>query len=187
MEFLDNVDASDNEPTDIIIIPPDVDCLTDEENVDDNTIVINDDINVLRSDICGTFEVLNHNFEMAGHSNVDLQPPENPNKKKKVDNIKQNYTPIWKSRANPEYSSFPENVEKENTKKLIETYEGIDPLKYFSLFFDDTELQLIIDFSMKYAQDQNRHDFFIQKSELLKFFGIMILTGYHTLPQMDCY
>jgi DNA excision repair protein ERCC-6 len=40
---------------------------------------------------------------------------------------------------------------------------------------------------MKYAKDQNRHDFFIEKSELLKFLGIMILTGYHTLPQMDCY
>lgn len=40
---------------------------------------------------------------------------------------------------------------------------------------------------MKYAQDQNRHDFFLQKSELLKFLGIMILTGYHTLPQMDHY
>jgi len=40
---------------------------------------------------------------------------------------------------------------------------------------------------VKYAQDQNRHDFFLQKSELLKFIGIMILTGYHTLPQMDHY
>lgn len=83
LEFLDNVDVSDDEPTDIIIIPPDVNCLTDEENVDDNAIVINDDTNVLSSDICGTFEVLNHNFEMAGTSNVDSQPPENPSKKKK--------------------------------------------------------------------------------------------------------
>lgn len=63
LEYLDNVDVS-YEPTDIIIIPPDVDCLTDEENVDDNAIVINDDTNVLSSEICGTFEVLNHNFEM---------------------------------------------------------------------------------------------------------------------------
>lgn len=63
---------------------------------------------------------------------------------------------MWKSKANPVYSSFPENVEKENIKKLIETYERIDPLKCFSLFFDDTVLQLIVNFSMKYAQDQNR-------------------------------
>lgn len=109
---------SDDEPTDIIITPPDVDCLTDEENVDDNAIVINDDTNVLSSDICGTFEVLNHNFEMAGPSNVDSQPPENPSKKKKkMRNIKHNYTPIWKSKANPVYSSFPENVEKRKYKK----------------------------------------------------------------------
>ncbi|XP_008179985.1 piggyBac transposable element-derived protein 3-like [Acyrthosiphon pisum] len=155
LEFLDNVDVSDDEPTDIIIIPPDVDCLTDEENVEDNAIT---------------------------HNSQKILV-----KKKKIGNIKQNYTPIWKSKANPVYSSFTENVEKENIKNLIETYEGIDPLKYFSLFFDDTVLQLIIDFSMKYAKEQNRHDFFIEKSELLKFLGIMILTGYHTLPQMDCY
>ncbi|XP_050064316.1 piggyBac transposable element-derived protein 3-like [Aphis gossypii] len=78
LEFLDNVDVSDDEPTNIIIILPDVDCLTDEENVDDNAIVINDDTNVLSSDICDTFEILNHNFEIAGTSNVDSQPPENP-------------------------------------------------------------------------------------------------------------
>jgi len=32
----------------------------------------------------GTFEVLNHNFEMAGPSNVDSQPVENPSKKKNL-------------------------------------------------------------------------------------------------------
>ncbi|XP_015372119.1 PREDICTED: piggyBac transposable element-derived protein 3-like [Diuraphis noxia] len=187
LDYLDDVDASDDQPTDIIIVPPDVDSLTDDENIDDNGILINDDTDFLSSNICGTFEVLNNNFEYAEPSNVGSQPQKNPRKKKKVDNTKQCDTPMWKSKANPVYSSFSENVEKENIRKLIESYEGIDPLKCFSLFFDDTVLQLIVNLSMKYAQDQNRHDFFLQDSELLKFIGIMILTDYHTLPQMDFY
>lgn len=58
---------------------------------------------------------------------------------------------MWKYKTNPVYSSFPENVEKDNIKKLIETYEGLDPLKCFSLFFDDTVLHLIVNFSLKYV------------------------------------
>lgn len=64
-EFFDNVDVSDDQSTGIIIIPPDNDRLTDEKNVDNNAILINDNRNVLSSDICGTFEDLNPNFEMA--------------------------------------------------------------------------------------------------------------------------
>lgn len=82
LEYLDGIDIRDDQPTDIVIISPDVDELTDEGNVDDNTVVINDDTNLLSSDIYGTFEILNDNFEMAGPSNVDSHPPENPRKKK---------------------------------------------------------------------------------------------------------
>lgn len=88
LDYLDDVDASDNQPTDIIIIPPDVDSLTHDENIDDNEILINDDTDFLSSDICGTFEVLNNNFENAEPSNIDSQPPKNPRKKKKIDNTK---------------------------------------------------------------------------------------------------
>lgn len=99
LDYLDDVDASDDQPTDITI-PPDVDSFTDDENIDDNEILINDDTDFLSSDICGTFEVLNNNFENAEPSNIDSQPPKNPRKKKKVDNTKQLYTPIWKSKTN---------------------------------------------------------------------------------------
>jgi len=180
LDYLDDVDANDNQPNDIIIIPLDVDSFTDDENINDKVLLINDNIDFLSNDICATYEVLNNSIENAEPSNVDSQPLKNPRKIKKVDNTKQSYTPIWKSKANPTYSSRI-NVEKENIQKLIETFEGIDPIKCFSLFFDDTVLQLKIDFNLKYAQDQNRRDiFFFQK-----FIGIMILKSYYTLPQTD--
>lgn len=58
-------------------------------------------------------------------------------------------------------------------------------MQCFLLFFDDTVMDLIIDNSMKYATYCNRHNFSFQKSDLLKFIGIMILTGYHSLPKID--
>lgn len=83
LDYLDDVDASDDQPTDIIIVPPDVDSLTDDENIDDNGVLINDDTDYLSSDICGTFEVLNNNFEYAEPSNVGSQPQKILGKRKK--------------------------------------------------------------------------------------------------------
>lgn len=40
---------------------------------------------------------------------------------------------------------------------------------------------------MKYARDNNRHDFSMTREELLSFIGILLLSGYHTLPQTDLY
>ncbi|CAH1990479.1 unnamed protein product [Acanthoscelides obtectus] len=60
-------------------------------------------------------------------------------------------------------------------------------LKMFFLFFDDDLINLILDFSVKYAQQNNRHGFCLSKGELLNFLGIMLFSGYHTLPQVPLY
>jgi len=57
-EVLDKLEGiSDNESVDIIIIPSDVDSLTDEEHFDDNEVAINDVVDV-PFNVCGTFEIL---------------------------------------------------------------------------------------------------------------------------------
>jgi len=73
-EVLDELEGiSDNESIDIIIIPPDVDSLTDEEHFDDNEVAINDVVDV-PLDVCGTFGILKS-------SGVDNTSKPNPYKK----------------------------------------------------------------------------------------------------------
>nr|CAI5818011.1 unnamed protein product [Callosobruchus analis] len=52
---------------------------------------------------------------------------------------------------------------------------------------DDEVIDLILDFSIKYAQDNNRHEFSLSKNELLNFIGILLFSGYHTLPHIQHY
>jgi hypothetical protein len=58
---------------------------------------------------------------------------------------------------------------------------------FFFLYFDDEVLDLVVTFSVKYARDNNRQDFTFDKTQFLKFLGIMFLTGYHTLPKISMY
>lgn len=55
------------------------------------------------------------------------------------------------------------------------------------LFFDEKVFEMIMNFTLKYARDNNRHDFKFSMSQLKHFLGILILTGYHTLPATDMY
>ncbi|CAI6377591.1 unnamed protein product [Macrosiphum euphorbiae] len=173
-EVLDELEGiSDNESIDIIIIPPDVDSLTNEEHFDDNEVAINDVVDV-PLDVCGTFEILKS-------SGVDNLSKPNPSKKRKET------PPKWKSKMHPNYTDGPINEEQKCVAQLVENYGGTNVLQCFLLFFDDTVINLIIDNSNKYATYCNRHNFSLGKTDLLKFIGIMILTGYHSLPKIENY
>ncbi|CAH1979425.1 unnamed protein product [Acanthoscelides obtectus] len=77
-----------------------------------------------------------------------------------------------------------EDFDMEHLKNVL---AGKTPLEMFFLFFDDNLINLILDFSVKYAQQNNRHGFCLSKGELLNFLGIMLFSGYHTLPQVPLY
>lgn len=87
----------------------------------------------------------------------------------------------------PKYIDGPINKEQKCVAQLVENYGGTNVLQCFLLFFDDTVINLIIDNSNKYVTYCNRHNFSLGKSDLLKFIGIMILTGYHSLPKIENY
>lgn len=173
-EVLDELEGiSDNESIDIIIIPPDVNSLTDEEHFDDNEVAMNDVVDVPH-EVCGTFKILKS-------SGADNTSKPNPSKKRKET------PPKWKSKMHPNYNDVPINEKQKCVAQLVENYGGTNMLQCFLLFFDDTVINLIIDNSNKYATYCNRHNLSLGKSDLLKFIGIMILTGYHSLPKIENY
>ena len=96
------------------------------------------------------------------------------------------HLPKWK-KVEPAFTSSPVSEEKRKIEEIINEIGGKTPYEIFSLYFDSEVLSQIVAFSNKYAQDNNRHAFHLTDTDLKKFIGIMILSGYHTLPSMKLY
>lgn len=72
-------------------------------------------------------------------------------------------------------------------KKIVEVLHGKSVLDFFRLMFDENVMQCIITNSIKYSRDKNRPQFCLDQSDLEIFLGILIVSGYHTLPQVKLY
>lgn len=92
----------------------------------------------------------------------------------------------WK-KGQIEYTHTPISEEFRSREELKNKLSGKSPLELFFAFFDDGVIDLILNFSLKYAQDNNRHEFSLSKNELLNFIGILLFSGYHSLPQIQHY
>ncbi|KAF5295324.1 hypothetical protein FQA39_LY13189 [Lamprigera yunnana] len=77
-----------------------------------------------------------------------------------------------------------EDIEVEQLRNQL---EGKSALDLFFMYFDEEVIDAIVAYSIKYAQDHNRHEFDFNHDDLLNFIGILILSGYHTLPQPQLY
>ena len=57
----------------------------------------------------------------------------------------------------------------------------------FQQFFSEDVCSLIMSESERYAQQKLHHDFYLSPVELDVFFGIILLSGYCSLPQERLY
>lgn len=90
----------------------------------------------------------------------------------------------------PNYSTVLQqdsNSTNRYIEEIIAEHGGKAPLEIFSLFFDKELIETILHFTKIYGAQNNRHDFEINEADFKRFIGICILSGYHTLPQMDMY
>ena len=152
----------DDDDLNLVILPPDVGEITDEEDFDENDLG-----EAAVHDVPGELEI---------HSQGREKDEEPVAKKKKVD--------IRWRRGEKVKDSDQVSIES-----LAERYPLLedDPFTLFSLFLDNNILQHIIDQSIIYAQQKGKHDFELSLPELKVFLGILLLSGYHTLPQEDLY
>ena len=170
------------EAVDAVIIPPDVDELTDEEEMDDGHLIINDGGNELPKDVVGTFEIHAHLDNCKDKSdpetvqNISDEPKHK--KRKPVTN--------WQ-KCEPSYTDSPKNCELRCIEEIKNKYGSLTPIQMFELFFDKSFLGQIVEFSIKYAQSKNNHTFSMSHTDLKKIIGILIFTGYHSLPQTKFY
>lgn len=65
--------------------------------------------------------------------------------------------------------------------------EGKSPVEVFETVVDNDVVHLIVDQTMKYASQHNMHKFNITPEELKVFIGILLYSGYHSLPRERMY
>ena len=164
---------------DCAIIPPDPDSLTDEENIDDEIVNANDDSERLLNDLCGTIEVF--------ANEADDSDDETPRKKTKSKSQADVPASNWKFGQDIEQTFFSENKQKENLEKIEEQLGNFSPFQMFQYFFDQNVSDLIIEQSIKYSRENNDHDFTLDILDLYRFIGVLLLSGYHSLPQVKNY
>lgn len=177
-------DLLQSDTVDAVYIPPPVDEVTDEEELDDD--ICENAINL--PDIAGTYEI--HASLPDTSEDLDSQSLPSTSKKAKVSkktiNKSKTALPKWKKEV-PIYTTEPQNEEKKNLEDIENRIGGKTPIEVFSLFFSDDVWEKIIFYTKKYANDNNRHSFTIDKTSLKRFFGILIFSGYHTLPATKLY
>lgn len=81
----------------------------------------------------------------------------------------------------------PDDFIPEHRAKVNEELKNKTPVEVFETLFDETIMEHIVQESKNYAVQQNRHDFSFTKNCFRKFLGILLFSGYYTLPQEHLY
>ncbi|KAH8040390.1 hypothetical protein HPB51_010170 [Rhipicephalus microplus] len=76
---------------------------------------------------------------------------------------------------------------RQRAAKLRALYAGYSTSQIFSTILDDEILTHIIIQTDSYAKQKNEHGFSLDLDELKKFIGILMLSGYHSLPRQKLY
>ena len=130
----------------------------DDEEVDEGTSVNTEDVNVTAT------------------TSTAASAPEGKRRKK---NEKEKQ---WKKSSR--FDSPLEFVEMSDVSNSYPLLCGKSPVDIWRLFFDDDIIRNLVEQTSLYAhRDKNCPEFEICAADLLKFFGIILLSGYNTLPE----
>ncbi|GLV46157.1 hypothetical protein CBL_02873 [Carabus blaptoides fortunei] len=148
--------AAIEEDDDLVIIPPNVDTLTDTEEMNENEIL---SVN-MPNDVAGTIEIMKNAQPDSDWDTSDDEVLFNIKKRIKKGSLEE-FT--------------PHNVN-------IEALGAFNPVEIFEKFLDDSTIKYIIQQTLLYAVQNNRHDFSVTEEEIRTFIAILFLSGYHQLP-----
>ncbi|XP_065370926.1 piggyBac transposable element-derived protein 2-like, partial [Calliphora vicina] len=183
-EAVDSILAdSEDEDIDMVIIPPNPSELTDEEEgVEDDMIS-----SALPQDIPGTIDVFvnRRNIDNDVSDDSDDEPLES--KRTRLTFATQK-NPIWDKCHPPQSPASQQNTEVyDRVNQIREELKNRIPVQIFETLFDEKIIDLIISNSTNYAKQNNRHEFHLNDSDLKKFLGVLILSGYNKLPREPMY
>lgn len=163
---------------DLVTLPPESSVVTDEEEGDEDYIQSTD----IPRDISGRVEIFT-NRDQDDWDSSDEEPVAAAKRFRNAHN-----EPRWR-KIDPTYEPMKstEGNVQERLDKLMDELKGENPLYIFEKIFDDEVLTMIIQYTQTYAAQKNIHDFKISAVELQTFLGILLLSGYHSLPRERLY
>ena len=217
-----------------VVIPPDDECGTDTERIDDNILEVLPIVDLtLQPEIACTIEIHDNteNVETTGNTAEDAEihtvanaevlsadHPEGMIKQVKDILLQEDITKsdkinkllaIRKTIAEDMKSSWKKDDEgklgnkmkvKDVTdgvltaeqsaakQKVVDTFGGLQPVEAFEEYFDLEYQNYLIEETLRYATEINNDLNFVFNSNLLKtFIGVLLFTGYHTLPRLGMY
>jgi DNA excision repair protein ERCC-6 len=154
---------------DLVLIPPSPDAMTDEEEGNEEALL---DGNMVE-DVPGRIEV----HMQDGVVDSDTSDEEVPEKK----------TFNW-IKTTPRFTRMQQKLpsDEERQHAMRELLVGKSPLDLFLLIFEGI-IALIHKETNRYAQQKNFQQFYVSTEEIMSFLGILILSGYHPVPEMRHY
>ncbi|XP_036329436.1 piggyBac transposable element-derived protein 3-like [Rhagoletis pomonella] len=208
--FVQHADA-----VDIIITPPDVDILSDNEELDDNIQLLRDDPE-LPHEIAGQFEIqcvyddsnehlpsgcdgdtVNEpDFEQEEEDDTPVASTSSGRGRKstlksskppKRPRIEEGMKPKWSRSQNYQFTKIPFDDSATSHKALYEKIGDMNPVQLWEMFIDEEVLNMLVTSTNQYAATKNCPSFITSISEMKTFLGVLYITGYHTLPQIYSY
>jgi len=71
---------------------------------------------------------------------------------------------------------------KNKLQNLTKVWRKRHHLSYSDFFYTNEMNKHLVDQSLEYARQQNKHAFDVNEEEMARFTSIHLLSGYHTLP-----
>ncbi|KAB0805128.1 hypothetical protein PPYR_02098 [Photinus pyralis] len=177
----------DVESADIVVLPPETDYLTDEDEADDDILGIAE-----VNDVPGELELQyttsqSERVEVNDSNNTEI-PASHPKctstKSNKRKRILTDVSPTWR-KVHPSYTKLPTEgkgatVRFENmTTKLIDK----TPCELFETMFTDDVIDYITKETVRYASAvKNDTKFTLSSEDIKAFLGVLLFSGYHKLP-----
>lgn len=232
-EIIDSWSDEEDTIESVTVLPPDgTNDATDEEQIDDDFIPLNDCGNA-SAEIAGSVEIRTRrdNYECAVHTDIEEAvevattvsnmntsdavgdlPIDEPStssghtkrtcrahrgqpkvvKKAKViyKPVSAYETPKWSGRRRNKFNFNISPVHEplgEVQFKIMDALDELSPIQLFLKFFDSEVMKFIVDQTLKYAQQQNNFHFVFDEVLLRRFLGVLLISGYHTLPHISDY
>ena len=167
-EAAEAVSSLSSEDIDVVILPPDEGNDSEEESVENENIP---------AEVAGAVEL--HEGCVSEEESSDEENVYPPAKRSKVHNI------TWKKMETTKLSDNCKQVA--NLEESFPDLADKDPFSLFRHFFTMDMISMITNETNRYAKSKNNQTFVVTESEIVNFLGIIIISGYHSLPAEKLY
>lgn len=184
LQHLHEEDEENIDHADVIIIPPDVDDLTDEDEACDD---LTGEVTV--QDVPGSLELhietkSSTAQDSTSNNSVGVHKSSTSKKRKLCKS-----QPNWRYKE-PQYNKVKQRgkTHEDNLQKMKEEMDHLTPLELFESIMSPNIYDHIVKETVRYATAcKNKGDFVFTVEELKCFIGILLFSSYHKLPAQRHY